>query len=833
MGISAFADCEPEIYNRGEKVVLNHNLIYENNQYYIHMDDLYLLGLSVSEENCDLKDRYVIESKDCLGIERTLKFDKKRESQSGGLGDDFIIYLSNTESEYVQDTLDLPVIVLPPGTGLPEITLTENNVSYYERAEKEIKLNYDVNIDDSINDAINNPHFTDKEANIIIDDEYYVSLRLIGEKLSHKYEATDNRIDLYITNEERLIFYTTVTLNKITVDDWKVDIYAAEKTGDGDELSDYTVLDKKSCTIMQNTDSTTYMVEISADKITDSKFYYIADFGGRYALATAEIDFSKVCNVLVYGWQKEFTYTSIINLPQSNNIDVTYTIYVSTDNGTYSGRGIVYAGETSSSCSVNGILPTNKFETWVIFDNHKYLNGYLSDGKFIIIKGLIASDTTEEYTAKLSKEIMCMVSLPEDYICSGEVEVELSLKKYTSVNYGGEISGNIQLGNGLAFNENDTLSIFLNNMNRTVTIPLYASTEKFKLLYKIKSDTQGLYKEGYYSTNGRAVSDYNEAKVFDGSSFAQMTLLKCKNIPINIMRPNGIALDSAVYGNLNICSSTGSISVYKQINSSDIPVIDAGESIGVYQVETAEDKTYTVLLNNISGDEHIYSSCYYVEDGTSCVLPSNRKYFSYNDDSVDLKLIGCYNISGMVESELENKEYTVKVKYGNCYGEMSELSSNTEQGRFSVQIPCDAEFYTLSVHTNLGVSSFYVSNTSSSNDESSATKISALSDRSDFIIKYLVQKPLYPIEISYDTSYREVVIKNTGDYIIENADVYIAYFENDKLKTVDLHKVQLSGGFSKRYSYDNSDSDVFNIKAFVWKSGSATPLATSSVCKIR
>ena len=51
LSICAFAESEIEIYNRGENIELNHDLIYENEQYYIHIDDLSLLGLNVSEES--------------------------------------------------------------------------------------------------------------------------------------------------------------------------------------------------------------------------------------------------------------------------------------------------------------------------------------------------------------------------------------------------------------------------------------------------------------------------------------------------------------------------------------------------------------------------------------------------------------------------------------------------------------------------------------------------------------------------------------------------------------------------------------------------------------
>ena len=60
-GICSHAEETPEIYNRGEKVELEHELVYYDEQYYIHSADLSALNL-LCEYDESLK-RYKITTK--------------------------------------------------------------------------------------------------------------------------------------------------------------------------------------------------------------------------------------------------------------------------------------------------------------------------------------------------------------------------------------------------------------------------------------------------------------------------------------------------------------------------------------------------------------------------------------------------------------------------------------------------------------------------------------------------------------------------------------------------------------------------------------------------
>jgi len=334
--MSVNAQGTPEIYNRDEKVILNHELFYYKEQYYFHIDDLEQLGFTVTLED----KKCTVTAEDCLGEDRKLVINKMMTLWSITAGD---------------------LYPLEGLLSLDEKSVSVNEVScdgtYKKRSTKEIGDFADIILLPSDSFSFSG----DKQILIKVGGEYYISSKYIGENMSHKYSLQDGRLDLFISDKNSVITDTTVNLKNGTVakaGGWNVDIYTAYKTGDGDSLDDFEILSSTTCTVPENESSVKCFIETPAEKIESNNIYYIADFGNRYNFVCSEYDFSKVGTVLVYGEQKDIMYTMRVTLPEIDEADVPFTVYVVADKNTYSKEGIVKAGEISS---IVEIFTTNIF----------------------------------------------------------------------------------------------------------------------------------------------------------------------------------------------------------------------------------------------------------------------------------------------------------------------------------------------------------------------------------------------------------------------------------------------------------------------------------------
>ena len=79
------------------------------------------------------------------------------------------------------------------------------------------------------------------------------------------------------------------------------------------------------------------------------------------------------------------------------------------------------------------------------------------------------------------------------------------------------------------------------------------------------------------------------------------------------------------------------------------------------------------------------------------------------------------------------------------------------------------------MQTKLGKKSYYVSDGVSTNDVNAATEFMYENEGDkNVIIKYIMQSPLLPIDISTELRYDYFVMKNVSDYLINSFDAYIA-----------------------------------------------------------
>lgn len=738
-----------EFYNCGEKVNFKNELLFLNDDYFVCIDDLSELGLSVEES----EKRLIISSNDYFGVERQIRI-----------------------SEYT------------------DLTKTFNIVKRSKEKINEPHISTDF-LDNEII-FFKSDNYTKK-----YNDKNYISLNLIGQYLSHKYNVSEDKSEFYIANKNSVMIEVTVkfTDNK----EHSVEIYT------GEELSErFDVFTKNSLTVCGNE---TFCIEIPAEKIQDNIFYLIVDSGEKYEYIKQEFDFSKVSDFIIYENISIINYEATINLPEIAEEDVAYTVYLDTDKGDYSKRGIIKKGELSANTVIENITVFERYTAKVIFDSSKYYNGYLrlinyNDDCF-------RSDIQDEYTTKLSKKVVCNIKLPDDYSCEYDVEIKVSLENYNS--------NSIIIDSELC-NYDDKVNIILNKQNPNATVVLYGRSDELKLMYEITNPVQGLSQIGYLSTDGNTINSGNKMRIKDNIS-ADITLLKSKSVTINVLRPEGVFLENDIYATVDIIPVS---SLYnKVLDFTEVPLIKAGEMAGSFSFEVIENNMYSIEINDISGDENILSYCYLTQDGYYQTNRNKKQKITFNDENLSLELIKCFNISGTVKNDLDNPGFNLTVDCECENGESESFKVGITGSDFKINIPDFCKKYTLNIKTSLGLVSYYVENEKSSDKAEDATVFYNTSDKNDICIEYLPYKPKLPVEISYTSNY--LYFKNISDYTVKNYTVYIAIYDSyERLVSVKTYEYQnlLRSRTSKTYL---KKSSFYGNKAkiFVFISSELTPLA--------
>lgn len=790
--MSANAQGTPEVYNRNEKVILSNDLYYSNGEYYFHMDDLERLGLSVTKEDA----KYTITSNDCLGVERKLQFE----------------YRDNWNVIY--PTPDL----FPINEKSASIKRLYCSGSYSKRSIENIggtSSNIIISPDNIVIYPESGTSFiNERNIMLMVGDEFYISSEYVG-KMSHKYLWKDNRLDLFIANTDSVMIYTTVNLRNLTVapsGGYNVDIYTAYKTGEGERLSDFEILTSTTCTVLENEKSANCFIEIPSEKIISNNIYFIADFGDRYELSCKEFDFSKVDTVLVYGKQKDITYTVNVNLPEIDENDVAFTVYVDTDENTYSKEGVIRAGEISTALEMTGLPVTNDYRTRIEFDYHKYKNAYLEDINFI--DSTFAKDFESDFTAELSKEVICTISLPDEYVAEGDIEVELTLSKYF-------ISG-VSIVDSLT-DWKDKKTVILNNEKRSAEACLYNQTSESMLSYRLEKNVEGLCGQGYLYKN-TASSKRQYVKKIKENLVAEMSILQKKNIKVTVYRPFRLSTDTDIFAKVMLTSRGTTTSI---IDYTKTPLIASGERKAEFEFEIIEDETYTLKIADITGDDRLFDYCWCVRGFSSVAEEGKKKQISFEDNLISLTLLERNNISGTVLCEDDSLDFEVFAFCELYNGYTVNFFTRAENGEFNLKIPNDTDTYILGVQTPLLKKSYYVSDGMSTTDENLATEIVyELEDNKNVIIEYIVQNASPLIDISTQPRYEFFMMENISDCLIDSFDAYIAYYDkNESLISVEKTEItELESTDYRKIPINASNYKIKKVKAFAWEKNGLTPL---------
>lgn len=816
-----------KVYNRNEEVSLLHGLFMHNERNYIHIDDLSQLGLDVMKENR----KYNITSNDALGVEGKLVI----EIGPGEIGGITPVY---GELEDITPTIKPTENIIPGEFFIPSIDLLSTDdllstesvtvdevswrVSYSSRSTGTIGYTQESTRGYLITDYIigNEFFYEDTDDMIKVNGEYYISSEFIGEKLSHKYLEESGRIDFYIADSDGVLTETTVNLVKGAVaatGGHSVEIYTAYKTGEGNTIDDFEILSEVNCIIPENESSVGCLIETSAERINDSNIYVIVDFGERYLLSYDEFNFSKVGNVKVYGEQKDVTYTSKINLPEIDECDVPFTVYAVVDGSTYSKQGIVKSGEKSATIELSGLPKSTTYKIRIEFDYHKYKNAVIANGWFL--NSVYARDFKTDFTAEYSRKVVCTVSLPDDFIADRDVEVKLELSKYIK-------SGSVFLVDQLR-DWKDTKTIILNKENPSQQVCLYSQASSSMLSYKLTADVDGLYKIGYLRTDGKVTSDYELNKEITEDSVVDIQLLKRKNIKVNVIRPTSLSVENDIFASVELDDESTILYADKTVDFTETPLIPSGEMLSTFEFELVEDKTYTLKIANITGDDRLFDYCCYVSYPATNAEEDKKRQITFNDDAINLTLLRCNNITGMVKCEKSDLNFTV-IAYCNLYnGRTVKFKSTKESGEFSFKIPDDVNSYSLAVYTGVGKNSYYVSDGISTNYENKATEIPFVyGDDREVVLEYILQNPSLPVEFSFDEEFNWFRFINISDYLIE-ADVFVAYYDKHG-RLISVEKTEndkLRSGSNYYIPINTSNYKINKVKAFAWKKGELVPLS--------
>lgn len=794
LNITVNAQENIKVYNRNEEVILSHDLFYYNEQYYIHIDDLQQLGFSVSEDN----NAYTLSSIDCLGEERCL---------------------------IVKPITDSSDIIITPLYGLmsKETAVVEKvfcNGSYRGRFTKVIGHSNDIGM--GFPTVANGFEFSlNSEICIKVNDELYISTQYVGNYLSHKFSVENGRIDFYIANVDSSIIETTINLVEGELapsGGYDIKIYTAYKIGEGNTIDNFEILSSYDCTIRENENDVSCIIETQGEKISDNNIYFIVDFGERYSLAYSKYDFSNVGKVLVYGQHKDVTYTVDINLPSSDARDVPFTVYVEADCKTYSKHGIVNVGEESSTFEFEGLPVAKRYRTRIEFDYHKYKNAILEDFEFLHIA--YAKDFKTDFEAEYSRVVVCDLSLPDDFVPDGDVEVKVKLSKYVPDNSLTVIVDKLT-------DWSDSKIVTLNNQKRSEQIFLYSQASSSQLYYMVVNGTDVLCQYGYLHTGGKVSSDRKSLKEIKEDAVVQMQLLQKKKIRVNVFIPLSLSNENDIFAYAILDDVLTASNKDLVMDFTQTPLIPSGKWNSYFCFELAEDKSYTMKIADITGDERLFDYCCYEKYFESPADETKKRYISFRDDEINITLLQCNNISGKIECETPNLNFDVLATCSLYSGGIIRLAPTVQNGQFSLKIPEDTDTYILDVQTIIGKKSYYVADGISTNDINEATEISfEYDDDRNIVIKYIVQNPTLPIEISTNMKCDYYIFENTSDYTIESFIAYIAYYDTDGrlFYLENAENYNLISGFICKIPVNLWDYRIRKVKAFCWKNTGLTPI---------
>lgn len=531
-------------------------------------------------------------------------------------------------------------------------------------------------------------------------------------------------------------------------------------------------------------------------------------------------DFSKVGKVEVYGQQKDISYTVNVNLPDADEIDVPFTIYAAVGGNTYSKQGVIKSGEKSATVEMAGLPVDTRYKTWIEFGYHAYKNAILEDFEFLNVA--YAEDFTSDFTARYSRKVVCNVSLPDGFVPTGDVRVKVELSKYKT-------SGSMVVVNNLT-DWSDSQTITLSSENRSEEIVLYSQANSSMLSYKVISRNEGLCQNGYLDNGGKVLSENKKPKEITEDFNVDIKLLQKKTIPVEVYRPFSLSVDNDIFAMVELDDKSTMKYADITMDFTKTPLIPAGERKSQFEFEVAEDKTYTLKIADITGDERLLDYYCYVKAIESPADESKKKHIGFSDESISVPLLQCNNVSGTVMCDDNNLDFDVTASCKLYNGRIIYLTPSADDGKFSFKIPEDTDTYTLSVQTIIGKKSYYVSDGVSTQNEDERTEIFfEYNDDREVVLEYIPYNPALPVEISVGKRYDYFKFENISDYSFGDFNAYVAYYDqNDSL--ISCEKTDADELISSWYSkipINTSDYKIRKIKAFAWKKSSLEPLGNA------
>lgn len=515
---------------------------------------------------------------------------------------------------------------------------------------------------------------------------------------------------------------------------------------------------------------------------------------------------------------KNITYTINLTLHEADKEPVTFTIYVKTDSGTFSKKGVVASGEKSVKFEFDGLPLTTSCRTSIVFDNHKYKNAVLDD--FYFISNTYAHDFKTDFTPEYSRSVICNVSLPNDFAPNGDVEIKVQLSKYLP-------SNSVSVVDELT-DWTDSRTITLNSEKRSEQICLYNQASASCLSYKLLGDANGLCQKGYLRTDTVATSDKDSAMQITENLSAELQLLCKKEIAVTVYRPFSLSIQNDIFATVVLNNVSYPRADDTILDFTKTPIIASGKNSSQFKFELAEDEVFELMINSVTGDEHLSDYCYLVSFPNSTADKKGLKKIDFSSDNISITLPRCNNVTGTTVCTGEKLYLKVFADCTLSSGNTICLSSDAVNGTFSLKIPEDTDTYILYVQASSGKKSYYVSDGISTNDKNKATKFEfEYNDDKSVVLEYIVQNPTLPIEISNNGN--RFKYTNVSDYIKE-LNTYIAYYDSNKrLISVDkTHKTAIPGSSFSRTASSDGNYKIKKVKAFAWGNDSITPLGNTS-----
>lgn len=544
-----------------------------------------------------------------------------------------------------------------------------------------------------------------------------------------------------------------------------------------------------------------------------------------FLIFTLGADGFKTGRVQAESTGKNITYTVNLTLPDVSREDVHFTVYAKVDGKIYSKRGVVYAGEKNAVLNINCLPAGLEYTTEIHFDCDEYRNAELEHVSYP--KSQYANDFKTDFTVEYLRKVECDVSLPDGFNADGNIEVKVSLSKYQK-KYFGSFVNNLD-------ERNDSVIITLNNENRSEKICLYSQSSSAQLSYEILTETDGLCTKGYLRSKNKFYSYDGFLYEIESDMEVDFSLLRREKVLVRVVRPYSISVDNDIFAKVVISNMLSDVVPDTIIDFTETALIPTGERIAEFEIDVNENEPCTLKIVDIAGDDSLFDCCCYVYNLESPADETKLKYICYSDECVELNLLVCNNISGSVECEKMDLNFVVEAICNQYIGNDLKIVSAVRNGKFRLKIPEDVDDYTLLVHTDIGVNSYYISDGISTNDVEEATKnyFEYESDKA-VTLKYIIQNRALPLEISYEQRSECFKVKNISDNSVKKMDIYVAYYDAfGKLISVDkTGEYELMSNASFTLSKNTRDYRIKKVKAFIWKQDSTVPLADTTEMEV-